>query len=297
MQRILLSLLFTLAFIRYANTQYDGLKQLKNDSVNVYYSNGHQERASSIALQMSKALAYHQQLLEFKPTVTLLVLSQADWKKFTSFPVYGMPHYNDNQTLIVASEDNAFWKSFLPAINSLPGELQQKVQAVYKSGDGDLSMQPFFDLLAIHELGHAFHFQGQLNMQRKWMGELFANILLHTYIAENNPEALPALTVFPQMVINRGSKEFRYTSLKNIEDHYEMIGKQYPQNYGWYQCRWHAAAAEIYNSSGKEICKKLWMALKSKKEKLPDEELFSFLETAGAKSVADVMREWDKNTK
>jgi hypothetical protein len=46
-----------------------------------------------------------------KPEVTLLILNHEDWNKHTSFPVYGMAHYTDQKTLVVASSDNAFWKS------------------------------------------------------------------------------------------------------------------------------------------------------------------------------------------
>jgi len=206
-----------------------------------------------------------------------------------------MPHYN-GKILIVAAEDNAFWKSFIPPVDQLPKDLAEKIQAVYRDKDGNLTMQPFFDLLAIHELGHAFHVQGGLTMQRKWMGELFVNILLHTYIAENEPEALPALTMFPQMVIAGGSAAFKYTSLNDVHEKYNEIGQQYPKNYGWYQCRWHAAAAVIYNTGGKLVGRKLWDALKTKKEILTDEELAAFLETAADKVVADVMRNWDRDT-
>ena len=85
-------------------------------------------------------------------------------------------------------------------------------------------------------------------MQRKWMGELFVNILLHTYVAENEPQSLPALTLFPKMVVAAGSSEFKYTSLNDIQERYNDIARDYPKNYGWYQCRWHAAAADIYKS-------------------------------------------------
>ena len=63
-------------------------------------------------------------------------------------------------------------------------------------------------LLALHELGHAFHQQGGLKMHRNWMGELFCNILLHTYIAENEPEQLPALTVLPKTEVSQKSPTF-----------------------------------------------------------------------------------------
>jgi hypothetical protein len=195
----------------------------------------------------------------------------------------------------VAAEDNPFWKSFIPPVEQLPKDLRMKVESTYRDKDGNLSMQPFFDLLAIHELGHAFHMQGGLTMQRRWMGELFVNILLHTYIAENEPAALPALTIFPQMVIAGGSKGFIYTSLNDVHEKYNEIGRDHPKNYGWYQCRWHAAAAGIYDTGGKTVGSKLWLALKNQKEILTDEQLPAFLETAD-KSVADMMRNWDRDT-
>lgn len=95
------------------------------------------------------------------------------------------------------------------------------------------------------------------------------------------------------MVIGGGAKNFKYTSLSDIEERYEEIGKQYPQNYGWYQCRWHAGAAGIYDAGGKKVLKELWDALKSKKEKLSDEALATFLQTSVGVTVADVMRKWD----
>ncbi len=281
-----------------ANAQsYNQLTELKGQSAHAYHSAGHAQKASFILQKVDKVITYCYQLLEFKPTVTLLVLSKEDWKTFTTFPVYGMPHYKDNKTLIVAAEDNPFWNSFVPPLDQLPADVKQQVQRVYKAADGKISMESFFDLLAIHELGHAFHIQGGLTIQRKWMGELFANILLHTYVAENEPESLPALTLFPAIVINGGTRDLKYTSLQDLEAHYEQIAKEYPNNYGWYQCRWHSAAKNIYDMEGKAVFQKLWAALRDQKEALTDEQLLAYLDRKGVKPVADMVRNWDAATK
>ena len=168
----------------------EDLNHLEGDKTKTYYSNGSKEQAEIMAKRCDNVISFYKSLINFEPTVTLLVLSAVDWSKYTDFPVYGMPHYNDAKTLIVASEDNNFWKSFIPPLDQLPKELAQQISKTYSGKDNSLSMRGFFDLLAIHELGHAFHEQGGLTMQRKWMGELFANILLHTYIAEKEPELL-----------------------------------------------------------------------------------------------------------
>ncbi|MBK8417042.1 MAG: hypothetical protein IPL22_22520 [Bacteroidetes bacterium] len=63
-----------------------------------------------MAKRCDNVISFYKSLVNFEPTVTLLVLSPDDWSKYTKFPVYGMPHYNDAKTLIVASEDNDFGK-------------------------------------------------------------------------------------------------------------------------------------------------------------------------------------------
>lgn len=292
------AIMITLTLASYAKSQsLDSLNQLKNHDFKVYYSAGHQQRAETIASRVEKAIVFNGDLLDFKPTITLIILSAKDWNVYTSFQVvYGMPHYNEkNQRLIVAAEDNEFWQSFLPPLDQLPNDLRNSIQRTYTNEAGALSMQPFFDLLAIHELGHAFHTQGALTMQRNWMGELFVNILLHTYIAEKEPEQLPALTIFPRMVVAGGVKGFKYTSLQEVHEHYSEIVKQYPRIYGWYQCRWHAAAAGIYDEGGKQVLRKLWDALKDQKEILSDEELVNFIGTKADKNISDMITHWDRD--
>lgn len=274
---------------------YSDLVALEGYKTTVYFSAGNDERAKIVAERMDNVLEFYNNVIAYEPDVTLLILNPADWPNHTTFPVYGMPHYDDNgNLLIIASEDNDFWKSFIPPVEMLPKELAEKIKTTYVDENGGLTMQPFFDLLAIHEIGHAYHFQAGVNVQRMWMGELFCNIMLHTYIAENEPEQLPALTVFPQMVIAGGKEEYKYTSLTDIEERYEEIGQQYPKNYGWYQCRWHSAAGDIYDAGGVETFVRLWGALSNQKEKLNDEKFAAMLSEKVHPGVANVMLKWDE---
>ncbi len=291
---IFLTVTFFLACTQFSMSQFDGLKKMDNDSVNVYYSDGYEERARTITPRVNNAKKYYVQLLGLDPKFTLLVLAESDWFKYTDFPVYGMPHYKNDNTLVLAAHNNDFWKSFIPPLDQLPVALREEVLSAYKDEEGNVTMQPFFDVLALHELGHAFHLQAGLNLQRRWMGELYVNILLHTYIAEMEPESLPALIVFPRLVLSSGSGEYKYTGLSELEDNFELIATQHPKNYGWYQSRLHFAAGVIYDKAGKEMPKKLWDALKSADQKLSDEEFLRLLDHNGASVVADVIRDWDK---
>lgn len=276
--------------------KFSQLKTIEGYSFRVYYSHNCDERARLISNRVHNAKNYFEELLDFSPTVTLLILSDEDWPKFTNFPVYGMPHYNGDSVLVVAAHDNPFWKSFVPPLDKLPDELREQIQTVYRTETGEPGMQAFFDLLAVHELGHAFHFQAKLNMQRMWLAELYVNSLLHAYVAEMEPESLPALTLIAKMVLGAGTEGLTYTSLEDLENRYYEIGQNYPNNYGWYQFRWHTAAGKIYDSDGDRINRIWWDALKTRNEKLSDAELLLFLESEIGKSVADVMRHWDRDT-
>jgi len=294
MKTVYIFLICTYCFFSVNAQDYSKLNALPNSAVTTYFSSGHELRAKHMATRVENAMTFYKELIGFRPSVTILLLSKADWNSYTDFPVYGMPHYKGDSTLIVAAEDNEFWKSNLP-VKDLPVDIRKQAEKVYSLPDDSFSMQPFFDLLAIHELGHAFHNQGKLKVQRKWMGELFCNILLHTYIAEKEPGQLPALTLFPKIVVNGGTKNYKYTSLQELEENYNEIGQRYPQNYGWYQCGWHVAAANIYDVDGKNIFQKLWTALQSEQKKLDDAEFSNLLETKVSRSVADVWLRWDKD--
>jgi hypothetical protein len=287
-------LIFFSFFVSVIHAQnYKNLVLLPGYNIEVYYSGGQEERAKTIATRCQKAIDYNSKLFDFKPEVTLVILSPEDWSKHTSFPVYGMPHYTDQKTLIVASSDNAFWKSMVPPLDGLSSAVVSNIKNTYSREDGSLSMQPFFDLLVLHELGHAFHIQGKLNMQRKWMGELFCNILLHTYIAENEPAQLDALTLFPHMVENAGTSGYKFTSLPDFENKYREIAEQHPVNYGWYQCRLQNAAKNIYDAGGTASLQLLWKALQKEQQPLTDEEFAGLLSNHVHSSVADVMQKWD----
>lgn len=289
--------IFSLSFAQQSSkvaAQPSLLIKLNGYTQTYYYSPGRELRAESIATLMEGAVAFFQEELKFTPSTVLYVLAPEHWKDFLPEPlheVYGFPHNIDSVHLAVASDDNDFWRSFLPPINQLPPPLAKQVTKAYGKPDGSYSMMPFFDLLALHEIGHSYTTQAGLKMHRKWMGELFVNIMLHTYVAEKQPELLPALETFPDMVVGAGTAGYNYTSLEDFEKLYVSVG---PKNYGWYQCKLHAAAKDIYNAGGKKAMQKLWTALKKHQQEMTDEAFADMLKREVHASVANVYLNWNK---
>lgn len=281
-----------------ANAQYEALDSLNGHRIQIYHSKGSQQRAEYVAAVTDSAFVYYSELLGFKPSVEMLVLSVADWNRYTNMPVIGMPHYDNtnNKKLVIAAEDNAFWQSFIPPLDKMDPAMAKAIKATYSRPNGTLSMESFFDLLALHELAHAFHMQAGINMQRKWMGELFVNMMLHSFVAEKMPHLLPALTVFPKMVVSAGSANYTYKKLQDIEERYDEIGSRHPNNYGWFQSRWHMAAANIYDNAGAAGAVKLWNALLQTTQKQTDVDLIKLL-TKAHPSIAAIMTNWDADTR
>lgn len=276
-----------------AGQSFATLNELNGSGFKTYYSDGAAAKAQRMAAQLERVTAFYQQELGFTPSVTLLLLSRKDWNTHTKVSLYGMPHFTDDK-LIVASEDNAFWKSMVPPAEQIPEGLRGKFTRAYTNTQDELTMEAFFDLLVIHELGHAYHNQGGLLVQRRWMGELFANILLHSYIAVNEPHLLDALTSFPEVTVATISKaSLKFTTLPELEANYDLLGREYPQNYGWYQCRWHMAAGKVYDASKLEGIKNLWRALKEFQQPFDDDAFTSMLRDKVHGSVADVPARWN----
>ncbi|RZK52756.1 MAG: hypothetical protein EOO87_14525, partial [Pedobacter sp.] len=223
-----------------AQTQtYEGLQKINGNSSNVYYSENAKDRAIKISTDVAKAESYFQKQFNVKPNYTLLVLSPADWKKYAHpQAIYGIPHYLPDGRLVVASENNDFWKRNAPPIAQLPKELAEKMTATYTDKNGEINLTNAFDLLAIHELGHAFQSAAKTVSQRNWLSELLCNVLLHTYLADNDPKQLPYITVFTKTAVSSfPTQRLKFTKLEDFEANYNEIAKNYPDNYGWYQCR------------------------------------------------------------
>src|SRR5688572_28657235 len=89
---VMLLILSLLSHGVYAQS-YEGLNELKGNKTQTYFSACAEVKAARMAKQLDRVMLFYNQYLNFTPSVTLLVLSPDDWSKYTTFPVYGMPHY------------------------------------------------------------------------------------------------------------------------------------------------------------------------------------------------------------
>jgi hypothetical protein len=136
--------------------------------------------------------------------------------------------------------------------------------AAYPDGRGGLDLQPFVDLLTLHELGHAFEVLGGLRLPTLWLGEIFANLALHTFIASRRPASMTTLETFSMVgaacePLAARMREEGYSTLDEFEAHYP--GSEEPidwLNYVWFQCRWQRLVARMYEVDGESALVRYW---------------------------------------
>lgn len=171
------------------------LTSIDSFSFPVYASVGADDRAMSVGARAASALAWLSDALGSQPTPTVFVVDSADWPRVASIPLYGMPHASGDK-VVVGTDPAPFWNEIVDWFwPHLATATQQRLRDIY--GDPVDLASSFPDLVVVHELSHLYHdfdeATGESDFPRLWLAELFANLGLHGYLAEVEPEQLPVL--------------------------------------------------------------------------------------------------------
>lgn len=229
----------------------------------VRYSNGAQLRAKTSADIAARAYAYFTHLFSgVEPDIALIVADQGEWSDWTSRCPYGLPFFNDDfmeirpGVVVMPAGVGDFWTAMVQDIRNASPRGYLKLLATYPDGEGGVDLQPFFDLITIHEIGHAFEVLGDLRLPTFWLSEIFVNLALHAFVATKLPESLPTLEVFPTVGARSRTLDARvrsngYSTLEELQAHYTGGDASMDAlNYVWYQCRWQRLAAKMFKEDG-----------------------------------------------
>jgi len=219
-----------------------------------FASAGLEERAARIGRIAADSHTYIAGLLGFSPETQVLVLSEADWPSRSGSPLYGLPNAS-NGTLVVAGTEAPFWDELTEMVAA---DDRPELARVYAGGAGTIRFGPFFDLVAVHEVAHVFH-EGTQHFPRLWLQELFANLCLHSWVAERSPESLPILVTLPFLGGKAAAEVFTYRTRDDFERLYSDVGGP---NYVWFQFRLQLEAAALYDRAGPTALVRLFEAFK-----------------------------------
>ena len=245
-----------------------GLAQLDGYPFEVRHSTGALERAQAAAEIAADAYIYLCRLLGgVEPDLALIIADRADWR---SRQPYGLPFFNDDAgqirpgILVMPAGSGEFWIGMPDDLRRASPRAYGRILATYPDGNGGVDLQPFFDLITLHELGHAFEVFGELNLPTFWLGEIFANLALHVFVATRRPDRLETLEVLSQVgaASRRLAARMRtegYSTLEDLERHYTGGDTPMdPLNYVWYQYRWQRIAAAMFRADGEDSLVRFW---------------------------------------
>ena len=244
------------------------LSQLSGYPFEVRYSDGSLVRARAAADVAANAYVYFCRLFAaVEQDIAVIVAGEADW---SGNGPYGLPFFRDDAgeirpgIMVMPAGGGDFWIEIAQDLRDASPRGCAKLLATYPDGTGGLDLQPFFDLITIHELGHAFEVLGDLRLPTFWLSEIFANLAMHAFVATQLRASLPTLEVLP--TVGAGSRKLAarmraegYSTLEELQAHYTgSDGSMSPLNYVWYQYRWLQLAAKTFQVDGEDGLFRFW---------------------------------------
>jgi hypothetical protein len=246
-----------------------GLRQLGGYPFEVRYSDGSLARARAMADVAAEAYVYFTRLFSaVEPDIAVIVADEVDWPG-ESLP-YGLPFFRDEPDqirpgiVVMPAGAGDFWIAIAEDLREVSPRGYAKLLTAYPDGAGGLDLQPFVDLITIHELGHAFEVLGDLRLPTFWLSEIFVNLALHAFVATRRPASLPTLEVLS--TVGAGSRKLAarmraegYSTLDELQAHYAGFDDPIsPSNYVWFQYRWQRLAAKMFDADGEAGLVRFW---------------------------------------
>jgi hypothetical protein len=240
----------------------------------VRYSHGVLARATDAADLAKQAYAYFSRLFSAEPDIALVVADRADWPD-NGLP-YGLPFFRDDAgeirpgVIVMPAGGGEFWCAIAQDLRDASRRGYATLLATYPDGAGGVDLQPFLDLITIHELGHAFEVLGDLRLPTFWLSEIFVNLALHAFVATRRPDCLPTLEVLPTVGARSRNLAARmraegYSTLDELQAHYTgSEDSMDPRNYVWFQYRWQRLAAKMFDVGGEAGLVRFWACFHSR---------------------------------
>jgi hypothetical protein len=258
------------------------LTELEGFAFDVFVSRGSEEPGSAVVNRVARAYDYYLGLFDVRPRFRLVVLNEADWPAYAgpgAVP-YGMPNLTED-FLVAALGGGEYWLHFVRYLDeAVPGS--ESILLGAYGYDGQIDLSSYFELNVLHELAHLFHEAVPFGFPLLMLRELFVSLAQHAYVATHEPDALPALETFPQLLSGIDASRFRYRSLRDYERLYTIVGYE---NYFWFWSKLQVAAKGLFEAGGEDVLRRLWTAFAA-----PDDEVVRKLESDVHPEAARLLR-------
>jgi hypothetical protein len=282
------------------------LARLAGYPFEVRYSDGALVRARAAAGVAADAYVYFSRLFSgVEPDIAVVVVDEAGWP---GNGPYGLPFFRDDAgeirpgIVVMPAGGGDFWTAIARDLRDASPRGYSKLLSTYADGGGGVDLQPFFDLITIHELGHAFEVLGDLRVPTFWLSEIFVNLAMHAFVATRLTASLETLEALP--TVGAGSRKLAarmrtegYSTLEELQAHYTGgDDSMSPLNYVWFQYRWQRLAAKMFEADGEDGLVRFWDCFHAT-DRVDNSEataasLASLLTTEVSPTLGRAVRDW-----
>ncbi len=250
-------------------------------------------QVDEITLDLLKdAKRYFDQVFKITFPISVLFVSNAKWAQYAYYPPPGMPQAWAGN-IFLGSEKSVVADQAEQQLKNLPNEQLKKLQDHFGA---PLNMDLFYrNNVAVHELGHLYHFFEASQTQRKWLQEVFATYAARLFLVKHNPELAAATVSYAEIGSEAHFPFIKHTSLDKFEELYlPGLG---PQNYEWFQFQLFKKAVQLQENFGEEGLIDLREFLVKTdlmtNEKMEDVQLRNKLQDQLGKEMAELLLSWE----
>lgn len=162
------------------------LQRIEGSPVTLHFSPGYRRRAETLGALIQEAHTFLGAWLGVDGSTTLAVLRFSNWSRLRRAP-YGYPHSSPERATIYAPA--RYPPRFLNRAQALYDAVPVEQQRAFGEGEEVPSrIAEFYDLVAVHELGHLFIHHLALLPGTRWLTELIANLFATAFFVERRPD-------------------------------------------------------------------------------------------------------------
>lgn len=232
-----------------APSPYSSLDALSGYPFPVYVSRGWEQRGAAIADRAAEAIAWLGRVTGKTVRPDLVVADARDWPRVCDVPVYGMP-FSLPGKLGTSPTPGSWWQEYLDALRP---HLSRASSAAVAATFGDPpDFTAIADLIITHEATHLFHQIDPVTWASEfpsdWVMELFANLGMHGYLANNEPDGLRLLAVMTEATGAAGAGIWGMQDLS-------LMGQSMQAsvtNYVWYEFGLIRLAEQLWAAGGED---------------------------------------------
>lgn len=216
-------------------------------AVPAYYTDGHRERALRIQSLLKDAARFFSSAeVGIQVELHIAVLGPDDWKKMLGPLPYGLPTTSDDEPRVAflpATDENVITASALAIQPRISASTRSLIESSGMSYDA--AAREFVNLVALHELGHAYTVALGVEFKSKWFHEVMSTYFAYSYLLRNRLELALIWDGILKGYLEAVKPRFR--SLGLFEQFYVMVGLD---NFIWYHAMFQRRVGEVHALKG-----------------------------------------------